>query len=770
MTKPNGSEIVPVPQPELVEPDQVIENVYLPDDPQQVGNRFDQVAAGEYLAERHEEDVPPSQVVVEETIVTHRDVTRLRRDGWVFDITPIRAVALSVIAFAGVNVLANVVKNRDAIAHDVDALASAAGNGVKDLLGFDDEGGESKKPAKPQTEIVGTLAVQNKIVTVSQSLPTGSSEVRAATARRLLDKIEKAEADGYTLDQVASAGEATDQWLTNPRADMGVKSPAQNGALSKSRATSLAKKLMSVAKRRDMKLPEINIVGQENDLSEAQINSLEQSNGLTIEEQVRDRTSLPESAKGRLARALGKPKVVASALLSKTTYTENEVTLDTPPKTAPDATSESDPGPDYDLDWFPSFPIIPLPRLRRYLKRKFKTTKVNIAEEVRDPAVLKLYPEARSEEDENVLKKHTWMYTRLYQVLMREDRIKQVLTHSFDDDDEKRQNVRVMFIDHEPTDETVELYRTQLDRMALFQGGKVPEHLSTIAVFPTGNTGKSPDNPKRIGLGIDTQYASGTLGVAIPALNLSEAHMSPNPTEEEVNRMMGVLWVDSHENGGHFTDTDKQPTTIRPIDGTDMYAASNPWLDTLEKFRASHPALHEVPVEDLVFRIERRVTDAKGQVIPLVDYVDYRDPRIHESQRVELVNAAPTMYSAGEGELHAEVAGQVLSGIPIPFSEAIPRSHIPQTGGPGNFAEGYVVSSELLEGYAEHLGATLVDRELTWPEDYRAKRQASTVVTLTRPEDDPFMAEAMKFARERAWPSEEELIKILVSAPLSSRK
>jgi hypothetical protein len=767
-----------VPQPIVVDEERIIENVFPPDG-LNVGDRIDQTMAEEYLESRHQPDPDDQELVVQEPVTLPDGYKRKwYRDGWVADITPVRAVAYTALLFAGVNIAANIVRNAPpAVGDTMEALGDARDQ-VKDWLGM---GPDQPVVHKPRTEIVETLHEQVEVVSASQTLSVGSTAVRANTARRFLAKVEKLEGQGYAVQEVVALGEATDVWLGKPNAGMGQEDKRENGRLSRDRAEGLVKTTEEEANKTGLSLPKIKVMNRENVLTSAQINSLEASGGSTIgnlvtQFEVGDMAS--NSLRQRLSKAIGKPGVTISALMTKYFTTKHKHTIQSPVREAKPRTDDRDH--DYDLDLYPSIPILFFPRLRRRLVQKVKTTMVNIAEKVRSPAIVKLLPEARVSEEPNEngkfeLKKHAWRFTRIYQVLMREDRIKQVLTHSYEDDDGDSQSVRVLFMDHEPSQEIVEKVSEHLEELSLLQDGKVPEHLSAVGIFLSKNTGKDPENPQKVGLGIDTQYDSSTFGVAIPTLNLSEIHMPAGATAEDICKYLGALWVLKHENQGHFTDTDKKPAQIRPVNSLELnlFVADNPWLDKMEDLRSAHPPLQHTSRSNLRFKIKRQLIDAHDNTVPVSDVVDYKDTRLNEARTIELTNAAPTRYAGQPGELLAEVAAQVPGAneteMLIPLQEALPGHVAPQT--PGKFAPGYRVAKALRHALARHYGdkTRVIDGKIVFPEAYVSKRQATTKVTLGRPEDDPFMAQAMKEARERQWPTNEELLNILVSAPMSQR-
>ena len=49
--------------------------------------------------------------------------------------------------------------------------------------------------------------------------------------------------------------------------------------------------------------------------------------------------------------------------------------------------------------------------------------------------------------------------------------------------------MRILFVDHEPTELMVESMSSLIEKMSLLNGGRIPEFMNTITVFPTDSTG-----------------------------------------------------------------------------------------------------------------------------------------------------------------------------------------------------------------------------------------------------------------------------------------
>lgn len=363
-------------------------------------------------------------------------------------------------------------------------------------------------------------------------------------------------------------------------------------------------------------------------------------------------------------------------------------------------------------------------------------------------------------EDENgnlTLDRFAAMETRKYWLLAREDRIDYTLTHNYTDAEGSPQSVHVLFIDHDPTEQTVEMYKKLLNDLSQMRGGKVGEQLGIISVFPRDQVGlgrtpgrdsqQYPHHPADIGLGIDDQMRESVYGIAMPTLGFVEVHMPENPTAEELNEYYGALWVAAHEAASHFTDTTEEPTEIRPIGPAQLrhFTAKNPWADVAAEAFEQFPDI-DAP-EQRKFNVTWQVATPDGEIVTLNDTnVEAGDSRLSVSQTAELVGLKPDYYSGmSAAELYGQIGAQVVSGALIPYGQAgvpvVPRHE--------KLGRGYAVDPELRRLFEERTG---------WSHE-TARPVNEDEFMLMLASDDPVIGPMIKAARRK--PMEDDRITIL---------
>lgn len=392
--------------------------------------------------------------------------------------------------------------------------------------------------------------------------------------------------------------------------------------------------------------------------------------------------------------------------------------------------------------------------------------------ELPDNVWVELYPDAVQQGDQ--LTKDAWSMSRKYQVLLRENRVNGIHIFNYKDASGKDQTLRTMFVDHDPTPETVAALGEILQSVSQMRGGKMGDHLGMIAVFPRDNAGNKPKNAKRIGLGLDEQYELGTYGVAMPAMGLVEMHMPTNPSKKELEQYMGSRWVFAHEIAGHFTDLEHKPTRLSKVIGRKGdYTTRNPWAhvfssDTLEAARAFDQRDQDgkIPAR---WRVTRDVSDIDGRNLPKVDYVTDEDPRLQEAVRIEKRGAPSRYATSNPAELYAEIAAGETADALVPTLEFYVRSGMSA----GNFATGHAGDPELVRLFTKRVNHNpYTNRPITaqerqgivdsWSHQYEPVRATQQI-------RDRKLFNIFNYARTTELPARKDLVRILTQVTRSQR-
>jgi hypothetical protein len=442
---------------------------------------------------------------------------------------------------------------------------------------------------------------------------------------------------------------------------------------------------------------------------------------------------------------------------------------------------------DYDPKFVP-FLVPPLPRFKKIMKEAIKHAwkfvpgkeilQPIIIKNPRDMAWVRLRPEALKEDGSLV--DMPWAYSRKYEHLMRDGRIADILRARFKNAADEEKEIRIMFVDKSPADETVEAFEGLLKQFAAMRGGELADKITGIFVFPESNAGTHPRNPKRIGVGVDKQDESTMLGFCAPALELVEMHMketlNPDELSEYFADYMGALWTLSHEVAGHGTDIRAGKVRLHSVRSEyydNAYISSDPWVDRMTpNYKANMRLLDRTPAswfrrmfrgrkndDKLLFDAEYPVVDRKGQIVTVRDRVTANDPRLIHATRAYVVDRDPTQYGGtNSAELHAEVAASAVTGIDIPYPEAGAQvTTLPTTdgGGAALFAQGYHASHRDLTTYRNIVGADAGSMPVTFPD------QPEVDITYTKPENDRAMQAHYRRTRSQRTLRPEEMIAIL---------
>ncbi|MCA9331253.1 hypothetical protein KC957_04320, partial [Candidatus Saccharibacteria bacterium] len=449
---------------------------------------------------------------------------------------------------------------------------------------------------------------------------------------------------------------------------------------------------------------------------------------------------------------------------------------------------------DYDLALIPLI-CFPLPKFRREMRRRLHTDDIILPPHMPNPEYLRLYPAARTEED--TLVDHAWAYARKYQHLMREtDRVQGMYRLDYIDGEGEPQRLRAMFVDHEPTPDSLERVVGLLQTISQMQDGRVGRELDMIAIYPSENAGPEHGNPKLVGLGQDIQFEGHVLGVAYPALRLAEMHMPPETTHDDMGTHMSPDWTLAHEVGGHFTDVNEEDnelefTGVTLANGAPVFTTN----DRFEDFMAANyrqARAEEQSGRPSRWQVRRRVENMRGEIVDMThDVVNparqpsrFRfvnavrraihavrnehggsmiagDPRLAESIFVRKETGHPTRYGATAAAEHqAEAAASELVGQ-IPFDQAHDGAGIIIRADEG-FVSGYHVASRDRSALARRWGSNPTQDGVVFTDaNGEPVRRPDWEHWYGRPQDDDELAELMNEARRTPVPDEADMVHII---------
>ncbi len=562
-------------------------------------------------------------------------------------------------------------------------------------------------------------------------------------------------------------GTSSDEW-GNPLTSLGVGNIG-NVELAQERADEIAHILRENAQRDGLTLPEIQTQANEAILGPKDLETLENlavqvgfgSSARLLNEYKENPDQLPPVARDFLDIKFGNTRGVTISVSYLTTEMEiEEVTVVVPVEVLetyeievprdiipPDPTHDYSPNPIWLIP-----PPLPIP-----FRRKEKGVVIEeraVTEPIEDRVWLKLYPEALREG--NTLDKDAWALTRKYQHLMKEDRIKSILRYDYLDEDGKEQTLRVAFVDHEPSKQSIAAIERTLEQACKLHGGKIAERLGLISIFPEDSAGEQIDIEK-IGLGIDEQYPKGVLGVATPAIGLIELHMDIDATTGEIRNFSGMEWTLAHEIT-HFADVINQEMQLHSVPSVpNGFYTTNPWE---QHGLPMYISLASEGYGDPKWHISVPFYDEDGQ--PQLETIVVDElPENYATWGEIRKMGFPTRYSTTqEGELFAETGAAVITGIPIGFDE-----HPPSAGVPDSIAAeqvGYRVDPRLREHFAKTVGANPVfnpvSSKLRWSIDY----DPDPSISVGNPKVvDKHFARLIKDAKHRELPQDSELLNVL---------
>lgn len=686
MTSPEPIPNPGLPQPNWVNPKRPIENVYrynqnVPLAPHTlpIGPGLDYKSrwfAERYLKSRHvdkpNEGRPPYEV---ETGGIPR--YRWNRLAWLGGNWR-RALAITAASM----LLPNAIINADNLAREAQDL----GDDIEHLFGQQHH--STEVVTRPGKKIVVTNHETKKSIVskneVSATKPSDSFIGFFEEYEHLKNQ------KGVHIKKIVLQGNASDDYLAAPGGGYGVANP-ENTKYARERASKWAEKLKGLAAYHGELLPSIEVTSKEWILSPEVHEHMEGTarhfgyQNLAAAEAVYDYhpEKLPPVLRKLIDAKSGSSQRGVSAFMLYEQQGKKQIIV------APHVEKH-----DTNNDW--RYFLFAIPPFLPLLKKSRNSKTIYVPGTEPKDQWLRVYEEAL-EADGRTLRKDAWAFTRKYQALMREDRIKKVFRGDFVDPGGREQSLRLLFVDHEPSEETLQAYANLLKSFSNMKDGDFLEHLDAIAVYPSSSAGKSPEDPKRIGLGIDVQYDADTLGVAIPTLNLVEMHMNPEASEEELGGFMGPEWVFAHEVLGHFSDHNERKARLALIGKRRrqrQYSSNSQWAD--------HGIKHYNELVNETKKEPRRwLIRVNGEEI----YVQDGDPRLANAEIIRIENRFPTRYAASEpGELWAEATAQAATGTMIP----------PREQGYPEHTDGYAIGEDTLDLLKETVGSDPEADVISW--------------------------------------------------------
>lgn len=647
--------------------------------------------------------------------------------------TVLRVTAAGLLA-------ANVIANAGALVDDAKAIG-AYGKDVADRVIFELTDDGPQTVTVPGTDKIITLTLHE---TAKTGNTVGSSSVDPAQIDNIGFNIQLAMDPDSKIVSIDVAGQASPEWAGD--ASLTTEDP-QNVDLALARAREVAADIANNMAGRNIETPVASVSGHEDSLTSDQAADL-------IHEAVAagypDASSAINAADGGQTLT-GRLKELVTNLTSKR-GSDVTVTIATPSSVPGESHTETVPGPhppeigphrfgDHKLALWPLFGLLGLLprrlRLNRFTEPVIKTGTIDRT--YGDPVWIRLYKDALTETGD--LKNHTAFYTRSYNHLLREpNRIQDVLRMDYYDMEGADKSLRVLFVDHKPTDATVQQFQKTLAIVANANLGQIADLISTITVYPSENAGTEHGNPRRIALGIDEQYDKSTLGVAIPILQLVELHMPVNPTDQELADFMGAINTLTHELAGHGTDIKSSPRqVIQDINGD--LIGRNPWRGIMDR---AHRLQGKLPGIDVTFEA---TIDGEKQIV-LGD-----DKRLRWATFSRIFGFAPTRYGSTNSAEHlAETAAATVSEIPIPYIEAGQRvEEVRQTTKP--HAIGYRPSKLSEDTYTDATGIN--------PEDLDTVHTGPIKFVRTTVKNDPLLNRLARRARTTRVPKEKDMLRVL---------
>lgn len=786
-----------LPTPIRIDPERLIEQVFpLLNDPN-VPDNASQAVAGHYLMERYAGPPPegsdPSVVRIPVVVPQTRLGTHWgwpRTEGphdFPHPTFPLRwskeegrAPYRWARALLAANLLANVVVNVDQVPNLVrDGIEGlqVAKDTVEDRLLHTGRHKVSHTTFSfhPEQETTpGGPLTNDKFLPskVGESAPTPSA------INQFFAELKELQSKGAVINKARLLGESSDEWRSNPDCDFQVVS-GDNITLAAERAQEFKNAITAEAAARGVQLPELEVVNLDpkpGDLDQAEklLSPEERVVAESTAQQFgfpdfctataaygKDRDSLPPVLRAFIDTRIGEHRGTSLILQGQIGDQTIDVLV---PDVRHFVTNEPDGSPnkkhEYDLDWL-IVPIIPIPAGHKRPGAKTAWKEKIIPGVEGDDEWLRIYKEGAN--PDMTLRKDVWAYTRKYQAMLREGRIKNVYSFDYVDSAGAPQTMRVLYADHTPTFEAATNFGIALQSIVQMRGGNIGHNLDAIVVYPEDNAGTAGNSPKQIGLGIDYQQERDTLGMAYYSLGLVEMHMPTDPTTEYMQDFYGALMTFSHENGGHFIDHNQQPARLRSIDDrlqrhfivsdqrADFGRTEYDRLLALDRGATPRRRIRDIVLRRPPESTDRRWWTRQGlQTINgttrtmehdnLIDQ-ELRDHRWPLLTRIQ--NRFPTSYShTSSSELWADSVAQAVTGIGIPFTEQGIFRNPPSDP---DFARSYAIGTRTLQIIQRTVGSDQTSDGIEWPNQREAAK--NWMHQMTTVENDPHLEPLARQAR-----------------------
>lgn len=631
-------------------PDGIVRNVYedkgQPDEGS-VGN-FSQ-----YIVERaYGKDSPTADSYIPGTEYLTKSV---REFYW--KLNPKKAIAATLIATTAFFGARLAVEN-------VDSAVGKTGETIQDIRAmFQDK--QRTIPGKKIEDKVRPVTRTFKFDGSTSEQASGIAEQDKEASEKIVSEVKKLGKEG-SVKSISITGNTSDEWTENGIKSLG-KKDKKNTDLGIDRAEALGENIKAEADSQNVDLPNIKVESNESilenvDLAELFITVQDSSYAGILEAVTAYNNKDPEMSpelRRTIKNMLGQERY-GLVTINAEEYTPGRTEEITIPERTVDIKREDEKHP-FDMPFPCPIIIPPIPWWRRKdVATDFPTT-VAITPDPTVDSWIQLY-------DRGVKSKRVvdagWSETRKYQYLMRENRISQGLIYEYADDDGEEQKINVLFSDRdEITPETKKIIDDLMFKISLMQEGKVGNDLDTIVIYPTEQTGEQP-RPDRIGLGIDDQYSTGTLGVAIPVIGLAEIHIPSKPTDKDIEGYQKLNWVFAHEIAGHFTDIDFENARALTVSEEKVKGLKQTY-QVKGSFDGSgndmfNTTAHPDSVEEKQYEIRNQRTGQQELHFETdVDETTTQPKRLHEIK--------PTRYAGtNPEETYAETAASLVSETAVP--------------------------------------------------------------------------------------------------------
>lgn len=711
----------------------------------------------DFLVRRHENveaDITRDGV----TILRPHTETQLGFDRWAY-LPPVKTGRgwrrATAAGFLAINLLINL-NNIKTLAQDVKEEIAVVADDVSD---FFSDGTVCETP----NETVKTVETETERQTSSffiSANDSGEFTPSSQSVRQALQSIATALEGGKEVE-VELTSVASDEWLSLPDADRGIGSETQqNTDLAQQRSDEFKAALDVAAEEQNVDLNGVTFsaTSSERVLSEVEATDLLgilDAFGLSVDDAILAANQgrfedLPTEVRDQLTNLILDMRGVQINITATEEHTSSVVEV-----TPGDTTHEDCPDPEptdenRDYDWkllpflWPALPLFMRRKITKMVPEQYITEQLN-------PLDVLVHPNG-ADENRTEMRENVWAYLRKYMHLLREDeRIQKVQELGYEDKEGEQQVLRVMYVDHQPSEETQAMVRDVLETATTITGGQLGKDVDMIAIYPRESAGRQAGNRRGrdIALGLDTQYSAGTLGVAYGNLGLVELHMDQLPTAKDLDQAhMSAKWTLVHELLGHFTQLNENVNQRELIaigqapDGRMLYDTNFPWSNAgIRTYQQAAAFANQMAQPKAKLKQIRWQAWMPGETDP-IEIRGISDPRLLEAERLELQSVNPTQYGdSNHLEAWAEAAASHITQVAAPFevSAVQPVRDMRRTR-PDQGIGGTIVNKEWVDELMQVWGQ-LNDQE-------RAHVEQSWQHRFGNPDEFEFMQDLATFARQ----------------------